>query len=140
MHGNVSTFAQTNCAWFMAMTANQKQLYLHGHVNALQEGNNTKAEKITYYFTSRRLQATGNVRSRMIQQKPNGNTQHQSRQKNNQHSPNSNTTAGAATAASCDSSSVMMIRSLFCLMPRTSIKTQAKWMLWVMSKSITRTQ
>ena len=43
-----------------------------GHVNAFQGANNTQAEIITYYLSTKRLQATGNVRSRMIQQKQDG--------------------------------------------------------------------
>ena len=40
-----------------------------GSVSANQNGNNTKADKMTYYLATQRLQATGNVRSKVIQQK-----------------------------------------------------------------------
>jgi lipopolysaccharide export system protein LptA len=41
-----------------------------GAVSANQNGNNTKADAMTYYLATQRLQATGNVRSKVIQQKP----------------------------------------------------------------------
>ena len=40
-----------------------------GAVSATQNGNNTKADAMTYYLSTQRLQATGNVRSKVIQQK-----------------------------------------------------------------------
>jgi lipopolysaccharide export system protein LptA len=41
-----------------------------GHVSAFQDQNNTQADLVTYYLATKRLQATGNVRSKVIQQKP----------------------------------------------------------------------
>ncbi|MDR3612354.1 MAG: LptA/OstA family protein [Candidatus Obscuribacterales bacterium] len=41
-----------------------------GAVSANQNGNNTKADAMTYYLATQRLQAVGNVRSKVIQQKP----------------------------------------------------------------------
>ena len=41
-----------------------------GHVNAFQGKNNTQADMMTYYLATKRLQATGNVHSKVIQEKP----------------------------------------------------------------------
>jgi lipopolysaccharide export system protein LptA len=41
-----------------------------GGVAATQNDNNTKADAMTYFLTTQRLQASGNVRSKVIQQKP----------------------------------------------------------------------
>jgi lipopolysaccharide assembly outer membrane protein LptD (OstA) len=41
-----------------------------GHVSAFQGKNNTQADMVTYYLTTKRLQATGNVHSKVIQEKP----------------------------------------------------------------------
>jgi len=41
-----------------------------GHVNADQNKNNTQSDLMTYYLQTKRLQATGNVRSKVIQEKP----------------------------------------------------------------------
>lgn len=43
-----------------------------GHVDATQNDNNTKADQMTYFLATQRLQATGNVRSKVIQKKPDG--------------------------------------------------------------------
>ncbi|PWT97967.1 MAG: hypothetical protein C5B53_07290 [Candidatus Melainabacteria bacterium] len=41
-----------------------------GHVSAFQGKNNTQADMVTYYLSTKRLQATGNVHSKVIQEKP----------------------------------------------------------------------
>lgn len=43
-----------------------------GNVAATQNDNNTKADAMTYFLTTQRLQAAGNVRSKVIQQKTAG--------------------------------------------------------------------
>jgi lipopolysaccharide export system protein LptA len=43
-----------------------------GHCNATQNENNTQSDTLTYYLSSQRLQATGNVRSKVIQKKGDG--------------------------------------------------------------------
>ncbi len=40
-----------------------------GNVSATQNDNNTKADTVTYFLSTQRLQASGNVRSKVIQQK-----------------------------------------------------------------------
>jgi len=98
LHSNVSVFADKLRLVYGTDGKPETALFT-GHVNALQEGNNTQAEKITYYLTSKRLQANGNVRSRMIQQKPNGSGNTSQNKKAISVKPNSPATAGAATAA-----------------------------------------
>jgi lipopolysaccharide export system protein LptA len=41
----------------------------NGNVDAMQFENNTKSDMMTYYLSTQRLQATGNVKSRVIQKK-----------------------------------------------------------------------
>ncbi|HEY9733932.1 MAG TPA: LptA/OstA family protein [Drouetiella sp.] len=43
-----------------------------GHVSATQNENNTQADAMTYFLATQRLQATGNVRSKVIQKKGDG--------------------------------------------------------------------
>lgn len=43
-----------------------------GHVSATQNENNTQADTMTYFLATQRLQATGNVRSKVIQKKADG--------------------------------------------------------------------
>lgn len=43
-----------------------------GHVSATQNENNTQADTMTYFLATQRLQATGNVRSKVIQKKGDG--------------------------------------------------------------------
>ncbi len=43
-----------------------------GHVSATQNENNTLADTMTYFLATQRLQATGNVRSKVIQKKGDG--------------------------------------------------------------------
>jgi len=69
IHGAVSVFADKLKLVYGTDSKPETALFT-GNVNALQDGNNTQAEKVTYYLKTRRLQATGNVKSRMIQQKP----------------------------------------------------------------------
>jgi lipopolysaccharide export system protein LptA len=41
-----------------------------GSVDAMQNGNNTKSDHMTYSLSTQRLQASGNVRSKVLQQRP----------------------------------------------------------------------
>lgn len=41
-----------------------------GHVDATRNANNTKSDLMTYYLVTKRLQATGNVRSKVIEKAP----------------------------------------------------------------------
>ncbi len=41
-----------------------------GHVDATRNSNNTKSDLMTYYLVTKRLQATGNVRSKVIEKAP----------------------------------------------------------------------
>ncbi len=43
-----------------------------GHVSATQNENNTQADAMTYFLATQRLQATGNVKSKVIQKKGDG--------------------------------------------------------------------
>ncbi len=71
LHGTISVFAD-KLKLVYGTTGKPETALFTGHVSAFQEGNNTQAEMITYYLSTKRLQATGNVKSRMLQQKPLG--------------------------------------------------------------------
>lgn len=68
VHGEISVFADKLKLVYGTDGKPETALFT-GHVNAFQGANNTQAEIVTYYLATKRLQATGNVRSRMIQQK-----------------------------------------------------------------------
>jgi lipopolysaccharide export system protein LptA len=71
IHGEISVFAD-KLKLVYGVDGKPETALFTGHVNAFQGSNNTQAEFVTYYLATKRLQATGNVRSRMIQQKQEG--------------------------------------------------------------------
>ncbi len=66
IHGEVSVFAD-KLKLVYGNDGKPETALFNGHVNAFQGTNNTQAETVTYYLATKRLQAAGNVHSRMIQ-------------------------------------------------------------------------
>ena len=95
LHGEISVFAD-KLKLVYGMDGKPETALFTGHVNAFQGNNNTQAEIVTYYLATKRLQATGNVRSRMIQQKQDGTNDKSS---TNKKVVGAQPNAGGATAA-----------------------------------------
>jgi len=111
LHGAVSVFSD-KLRLVYGINGKPETALFTGHVDAIQDGNNTKAEQVTYYLTSKRLQATGNVRSRMIQQKPNDPAQNK---KSISANPNNPASPGAATAAPAQTGATTADDSIYVL-------------------------
>ena len=95
VHGEISVFAD-KLKLVYGIDGKPETALFTGHVNAFQGSNNTQAELVTYYLATKRLQATGNVRSRMIQEKQEGND---SKNKASKNAVSSKPSAGGAIAA-----------------------------------------
>ena len=69
IHGDITIYADK--LQLVYGTDNKPETALFtGRVSAFQDSNNTKSDMMTYHLATKRLQATGNVRSKVIQQKP----------------------------------------------------------------------
>ncbi len=66
IHGEISVFAD-KLKLVYGTDGKPETALFNGHVNAFQGTSNTQAEMVTYYLATKRLQATGNVRSKMLQ-------------------------------------------------------------------------
>jgi lipopolysaccharide export system protein LptA len=69
IHGDISVFAN-KLQLVYGLDGKPETALFTGAVNATQGTNNTKSDMMTYYLATKRLQATGNVRSKVIQNKP----------------------------------------------------------------------
>lgn len=69
IHGEMSVFAD-KLQLVYGTDGKPETAHFTGHVNAYQGKNNTQSDLMTYYLSTKRLQATGNVRSKVIQEKP----------------------------------------------------------------------
>lgn len=69
IHGEISVFSDK--LQLVYGTDNKPETAVFtGHVSAFQGKNNTQSDLMTYYLSTKRLQATGNVHSKVIQEKP----------------------------------------------------------------------
>ncbi len=110
IHGAISVFADKLKLVYGTDNKPETALFT-GHVNAFQDGNNTQAEMITYYLSTKRLQATGNVKSRMIQQKPLDSSKTAGNKKVISAKPNAGgvTAAPATAGAGSDDDSIIVV-------------------------------
>lgn len=69
IHGDISVYAN-KLQLVYGLDGKPETALFTGAVNATQGTNNTKSDMMTYYLATKRLQATGNVRSKVIQNKP----------------------------------------------------------------------
>jgi lipopolysaccharide export system protein LptA len=69
LHGDISVYAN-KLQLVYGLDGKPETALFTGGVNATQGTNNTKSDMMTYYLATKRLQATGNVRSKVIQNKP----------------------------------------------------------------------
>ncbi len=69
LHGDISVYAD-KLQLVYGLDGKPETALFTGNVDATQLKNNTKSDLMTYYLSSKRLSATGNVRSRVIEQKP----------------------------------------------------------------------
>jgi lipopolysaccharide export system protein LptA len=70
-HGDISVISDRLQLVYGADAKPETALFT-GHVSATQNDNNTQADAMTYYLSTQRLQATGNVKSKVIQKKVEG--------------------------------------------------------------------
>ncbi len=70
-HGDISVISDRLQLVYGADAKPETALFT-GHVSATQNDNNTQADTMTYFLSTQRLQATGNVRSKVIQKKADG--------------------------------------------------------------------
>jgi len=73
IHSDISVFAD-KVALVYGLDGKPETALFTGNVDATQKTNHTFSDKMTYYLQTKRLQATGNVRSKVIQKKPPENT------------------------------------------------------------------
>lgn len=68
IHGDISVFAD-KLQLVYGTDSKPETAFFTGHVSAFQDSNNTQSDLMTYHLATKRLQATGNVRSKVVQQK-----------------------------------------------------------------------